>query len=193
MNTVLETERLLLRPFQRDDLPHMQCYAVRPEFCRFLFIPKQTPESVAAFLESKLSRQESDRPEKCEFAVESKEAGHIVGTIRLGGVDAKHRSGALGFALNSDFQGRGFMTEAVHTLMGFGFGDLGLYQIWATADIENIPSWRLMERVGMCRERELRLNKNMSGNWRDSYLYIILEPEYRLRFSDGVKACDKIT
>ena len=192
MNTVLETERLLLRPFQRDDLPYMQCYAVGLEFCRFLSISNQTPESVAAFLESKLSRQVSGRSGKCEFAVESKEAGHIVGTIQLGGVGAKHGSGALGFALNSEFQRRGFMTEAVHKLIDYGFRHLGLQKIWAVADIKNIPSWRLMERVGMRREGELRLNENVSGNLQESYLYMVLEPEYRLQFSDGIRVSDKI-
>ena len=72
MNTVLKTQRLILRPFQCDDLPHMQCYAVRTEFYQFLLIPKQTPESVASFLKSKLSRQAGDGPEKSEFAIESK-------------------------------------------------------------------------------------------------------------------------
>ncbi len=190
MNLLLETKHLILRPFRRDDLPHMQRYAVRPEFYRYLFIPKQTPETVAVFLESKLSRQASGRPEKCEFAVEFKDVGHIVGTIRLGGVDAEHGSGALGFALDTEYQGCGLMTEAVHKLMDYGFNNLGLHRIWATADIENSASWRLMERVGMRREGELRHNKNVRGNWRDSYLYAVLEPEYWLHVSRKAKLID---
>ncbi len=100
--------------------------------------------------------------------------------------------GALGFALNSEFPRRGFMTEAVHKLIDYGFRHLGLQKIWAVADIKNIPSWRLMERVGMRREGELRLNENVSGNLQESYLYMVLEPEYRLQFSDGIRASDKI-
>jgi RimJ/RimL family protein N-acetyltransferase len=59
MTETIETERLILRLFQRDDLPHMQRYATRPAFYRYLPIVEQTPESVAAFLEVRIAVQES--------------------------------------------------------------------------------------------------------------------------------------
>jgi len=37
------TDRLLLRPLHADDLGHMQRYAVREEFFRFLPMDNQTP------------------------------------------------------------------------------------------------------------------------------------------------------
>ena len=181
MTRIIETDRLILRPFQPDDLPHIQRYAIRPEFYRFLFIPEQTLKTIAAFLEAKLSRQAADRPVKNEFAVEFKDVGHIVGTIKLGGVDAAHGSGELGYALDNDFQGQGLMTEAVHAIMDYGFTALDLHRIWAIADVKNTASWHLLERVGMQREGVLRQNKNIRGNWRDSYLYAVLEPKYQHR------------
>lgn len=80
------------------------------------------------------------------------------------------------------------MTEAVHALISYGFGKLSLRQIWATADIENTQSWRLMERVGMYRKSKVRMGRNVRSNWRESYVYAVLEPEYRLRFSSNAKS-----
>lgn len=173
MTETIETERLILRPFQRDDLPHMQRYATRPAFYRYLPIVEQTPESVAAFLEVRIAVQESPLGTNYTFATEFKDVGHIVGSVRVGESEAENGSGDLGFALDSDYQGRGLMTEAVQAMLHHGFTDMGLHRIWATAHVDNAPSWRLMERVGMQRERILRRDRNVRGIWRDSFLYAI--------------------
>lgn len=40
------------------------------------------------------------------------------------------------------------MTEAFAAVLRFGFEQMRLQRIWATADPENVASWRLMEHVG---------------------------------------------
>ena len=66
------------------------------------------------------------------------------------------------------------MTEAVQRIVQAGFEELDLHRVWATADIANSASWRLLDRVGMQREGHLRQHKRVRGEWRDSYLYSIL-------------------
>ena len=85
----------------------------------------------------------------------------------------------MGYALDSDYLGRGYMTEALKRVLTMGFDDLELHRIWATADVENARSWRLMERVGMVREGLLREDKLVRGRWRDSYMYSILASDPR--------------
>ena len=179
MSPIIETECLILRPFQRDDLPHMQRYATRPEFFRYLPIKEQTPETVADFLKIRIAVQESPLGTSHAFAVEFREVDHIVGSVRVGESELGHRSGDLGFALDGDYQGRGLMTEAVQAMLNRGFSEMDLHRIWATTDVENTASWRLMERVGMQREGELRHGRNVRGEWHDSYMYAILEPDHR--------------
>ena len=166
---VFATERLCLRPFQPRDLPYLEAYALRESFWRYLPLDPQTPETVRAFLESRLNDRWGEGGFNC--AVELSEAGHLIGTLRLSVSDATHRSGDLGYALNDDFSGLGYMTEAVSRIMQVGFDILGLHRIWAVADVENTGSWRLMERAGMKREGKLRANKLKRGEWCDSYLY----------------------
>ena len=125
----IEIVRLILRQFQRDDLPHMQRYATRPAFYRFLSIEKQTPETVAAFLEVRIAIQESPLGANYAFAAEFKDVGHIVGSVRVGESETENGAGHLGFALDSDYQSRGLMTEAVQTTLQYGFMDLGLHRI----------------------------------------------------------------
>jgi len=157
----------------------MQRYATRPAFFRYLPIQEQTPETVADFLKMRIAVQESPLGTNYAYAVELKEVGHIVGSVRLGKAETENGSGDLGFALDSDYQGRGLMTEAVQAILHHGFTNMGLHRIWASADMENTASWRLTERVGMSREEEVSHGRNMLGEWREAYIYVILETEYR--------------
>ncbi len=102
----LSTDRLVLRPFAPTDLPRIQRYAMRPDFVRYLLIPEQTLESVAAFLEDRLQEQRSRVSDSFTFAIEPREVGFIVGTVRIEVRDKANRHGDVGYALDSDHQGR---------------------------------------------------------------------------------------
>ena len=170
----LETDRLLLRPYSTADLTRLQRYAVRLEFYQYLPIPEQTLDTVAVFLEGRLEEQRKGESNRFAFAIELKELKMIVGGVRIEIQDTANQHGDLGFALDSDYQRRGYMSEAVKAVLNMGFDQLKLHRIWGTADVENEPSWRLMERVGMTREGFLREDKLVRGRWRDSYMYSIL-------------------
>jgi RimJ/RimL family protein N-acetyltransferase len=171
---MIRTERLLLRPLHQADLPHMQQYATRPEFYHYLPIVEQTPDTVAAFLEQQLAETKEIEKQHWVFAVEPHGAGHLIGTVRLG-ITKDYRTADIGYGLNGDFQRLGYMTEAVRAVLNFGFGELGLHRIWATTDVENVASCRVLEKVGMIQEGLLRQDKLVRGQWRDSFLYAVLE------------------
>jgi ribosomal-protein-alanine N-acetyltransferase len=174
---MIRTERLLLRPLHQDDLPHLQQYATRPEFYHYLPIVEQTPDTVAVFLEQRLAEAKDPEKQHWVFALEPHGAGHLIGTVRLSITSNEHRIADIGYGLNSDFQRLGYMTEAVQAVLKFGFGDLGMHRIWATTDVENIASCRVLEKAGMVQEGWLRQDKLVRGQWRDSFLYAILEGE----------------
>jgi RimJ/RimL family protein N-acetyltransferase len=65
--------------------------------------------------------------------------------------------------------------------VGFGFETLALHRISATCDVDNVASARVLEKLGMKREGHIRHTARRKGEWRDSYLYAILEPEWHGR------------
>lgn len=174
------TERLLLRPLRVGDLADLQRYAVRPSFYRYLAIAAQTPESVAAFPESRLALQRQDNRYYL-FALQHLADGAVIGTIGLTLRDRARRDGLIGYGLDSDYQGQGYMTEAARRVLAFGFDEVGLHRIWATAATGNRRSWRLMQRLGMRREGRMRRDTCVRGEWRDSYLYAILAEAFEVR------------
>ena len=176
---MLQTSRLVLRPLEPDDLPDLIRYHIRSEFIRYLPIPVQTPETIAKFLNERLAEESDPNRKGWEFGIVPKDVGHVVGTVRIGLRPREDRAAYLAYGIDIDFRGRGYVTEAVNAVIAFGFDELKLHRIWATADIENPESTRVMERVGMHRECLMREDKFIRGEWRSSLLYAILVSDGR--------------
>ena len=76
--------------------------------------------------------------------------------------------------------GHGYATEAARAWIAFGFASLDKHGIQAYCDVQNAASARVLEQAGMRREGFLRQHLLVRCRWRDSYLYDILEDDWRL-------------
>ena len=117
--------------------------------------------------------------ENYELAVVVKDEGALVGGARISVSDPRHHEGFIGYVLNRRYWGRGYATELAEALIGFGFKEMGLHRIYATCDIDNTASAHVMEKIGMQREGRLREYRLQGPNWRDQFIYAILDHEWR--------------
>jgi RimJ/RimL family protein N-acetyltransferase len=168
---ILETNRLKLRPFQSDDVEAIASYSTKPDFIRFLPLPPQTMASATEFVARIVADGQPDSKNDWHFAIQIGETSRLIGTVRIGVRQPEHRQGDVGYAVHPDYQGRGYASEALKRLLAFGFENLLLERIWATADVRNVASWRVMEKAGMQREGLMRHHLLVRGVWRDSVLY----------------------
>ncbi|MBT2401991.1 GNAT family N-acetyltransferase, partial [Streptomyces sp. ISL-100] len=101
---------------------------------------------------------------------------HVVGFCRIGlsGV----RAGKLGYATAASAWGKGYAADAARTMISFGFRELGLHRISAAIGPDNLPSIKLVEKLGFTREGVLRDHVFTNGAWRDSILFSVLEQEW---------------
>ena len=106
---------------------------------------------------------------------------HFVGTCGFANLEAAHTRAELGYVLSRGYWGRGFASEAVQAMIGFGFENMGLNRIEACCIAENVASTRVMEKAGMTHEGTLRQRELIKGAYRDIKLYAILKSEYRPR------------
>jgi len=100
----------------------------------------------------------------------------MVGACELRVDSPAHRRGSLGYTLARDEWGRGYATEAAAALLRFGFTGLGLHKISATCDPANAGSFRVLEKIGMTLEGQLRDHLSVRGEWRDRLLYAAIAP-----------------
>ncbi|HTM23830.1 MAG TPA: GNAT family N-acetyltransferase [Vicinamibacterales bacterium] len=84
----------------------------------------------------------------------------------------------LGYALARRWWRQGLMSEAVAAVVQWALAQPTIYRVWATCDVENLASARLLERVGMEREGVLRrwlIHPNLSEAPRDAICYSIVK------------------
>ncbi|MFK4566378.1 GNAT family N-acetyltransferase [Enterococcus sp. UD-01] len=148
-NQRLETERLILRPVSLADAEDMFEYASDEETVVFVFPQhqtlKETRENIANyFLTEPLGK----------YGIELKETGKLIGTIDLR-VDEQNSIAEIGYALNKHFWGQGLMPEAGREILRVGFEKLRLIRIFASHDIKNPQSGRVMEKLGMKKEGQI--------------------------------------
>jgi RimJ/RimL family protein N-acetyltransferase len=88
----------------------------------------------------------------------------------------------IGWVLDPDFGGRGLATEAVEALIAVCFSDFDVHRVHATCIADNVPSWALMERVGMRREGHTVMDAlHRTRGWLDGYHYGLLREEWSAR------------
>lgn len=172
MPVILRTQRLTLRPHRFSDIEAVLERTSDPAFARFVPLPQPyTRDHAEQFIATAILRPWDFHP---TFAVEYE--GAAIGDVNLR-VDQATRTASIGYGIDSRYWNSGFTTEAAGAVIDWAFRELGLVRIEATADSENLGSWRVMEKLGMQREGLLRRHRVLRGEHRDTVIYAILAEE----------------
>lgn len=145
----IETQRLLLRPMEMDDLDEFVALHAEPEVTRFI-----RPLDRAA-AEERLQRDEEEWRERGHgmLAVIDHEDGVFLGRCGL-----KHwpqfEETELGWALRRTAWGHGYATEAARACTEWGFSTLDVPYLTAMINAENARSIKVAERLGLAPLRE---------------------------------------
>jgi len=176
----LETARLLVRRFKDTDVPDILAYSCRADAQLARNLDWEPNEaSIRAYLEPQKDVDPFSDPQWMTLVVELKDLGQVIGVVGLGVTKVgPYKQGMAGWAFDCAFQGQGYATEAARALIDYGFARLGLHRISARTGADNVPSWRLMERLDMRREAHFIQSHVIDGQWRDEYVYAVLAAEW---------------
>lgn len=151
-NMVLETPRLSLRPFCRDDLDQIAELMANPDFMRFS-LGVYSQEQTAGFIEKILSWDRVGLPS--QFAMIVKSNGALIGYCGFFHQEVDEiKEIEIGYRLDPDYWNRGLATEAAQAVRDHGFGDLKLPRLISLIHPDNIRSRRVTEKNGMILEKE---------------------------------------
>ena len=174
----LESERLRLRSLAaRDAAEVFELYADR-DAVRFGYAPKMARLDDALHVVEETIALARDRT-LFHFGVADREHDRIIGHATLFKWDQEHRRAEVGYSIRRDRWGLGLGSEAVSTLIGFGFQRLGLRRIEADADPRNVASIRLLEKLGFVREGYMRERWEFDGEIQDAVCFGLLRSEWR--------------
>ncbi|WP_028185657.1 GNAT family N-acetyltransferase [Salinispora pacifica] len=179
-STNLRTERLELRPVREDDIDRILEYRNLPEVGRWLLRPKADPAAFRARW-----RRSADDPNDHSVAVARD--GVVIGTVSLDVRDSMGQPGTppnteaeIGYSFDPGYGGHGYATEAVAAMVAYSFDRLGVRRITAGCYADNLPSVRLLEKLGMRREQHgVGDSWHAELGWVDGYTYALLAAEWR--------------
>jgi RimJ/RimL family protein N-acetyltransferase len=176
----IHTQRLVLRDFRLDDEAAVHAYGSDPEVVRYTLWGPNTEAETREFLGKSVEGQRAQPREEYGLAICLAQDDRPIGSIGLHPRDLPNLTMEIGYCLHRAFWGQGVVVEAVRAVLDAAFGELGLHRVFATCDVRNVGSWRVMEKLGMRREACLLQDRQVRGEWRDTFLYAILAQEWRL-------------
>jgi len=150
----LTTERLVLRPFEADDLDELVAIHAEESFWWYPRRGAMSAEETGAFLNTMRRRYEEDG-----FGIEAlieRTSGKMIGWA---GLAVPHflpeilPAVEVGWRLSGPYRGRGLATEAGAAAVDFGFTKAGLECIVSLYEPENVASGRVMQRLGFTHRR----------------------------------------
>ena len=169
----IRTKRLLLRPFRESDYDDLFEFLSQLEDDEFEGYPGITCENGRQHLAYRLGSEEF-------CAMELKESGKVIGNICCGNRDFAARE--VGYIVNKHYQQQGYAAEALSAVIAQAFRE-GIHRVYAECDPRNVPSWKLLEKVGLRREAYFRQNiwfrrdENGAPVWKDTLVYAVLDTE----------------
>ena len=170
----IETERLALRIPRTDDAPAIFAgWTQDSEVTRYLtWRPHQRLEQTEAFVAGCISAWDGET--RFPYVITLKESDQAIGMIdpRIEGDKV-----GIGYVAARTHWGKGYMTEAARAIIARAFQQPSIYRVYATTDVENVASRRVLEKAGMQCEGILRgyiLHPNLGDEPRDCYMYAIV-------------------
>lgn len=182
---MIETERLILRPFMESDAEDVFEYLKNPMVNCFASMKVNSLE------EAKKAVLDRAKDKEFYFAIVLKENERIIGEIdAMPETPAPDQENAVldtfspCWMLNKNYHGKGYAYEAAQAFFNYLFGEKGARRIYAYTEDYNVSSQKLCEKLGMRREgmfmEFVSFINDESGNpiYENTIQYAILKKEW---------------
>ena len=176
---VLETERLILRPFTLEDTqPMFDNWASDPEVTKYITWPAHGSVAITEMV-MKYWVDEYENPDCYNWAITLKEKGNDpIGNISAVHVDDRTESAEIGYCMGRVWWGGGIMAEALKAVIDFFMEEVGTNRVHARHDTANPNSGKVMAKAGMTFEGVIRQSGRNNRGIVDMAYYSILRSEW---------------
>ena len=174
---VLETSRLLLRPFVEADAGPLFVQASNPNVTRFTLWDhhKCLADTEMFVRDYAMCRYLEGVPEP--YAVCLTKTGQVIGAVGCFWAAQPHRTMELGYWIGEAFWGQGLMAEACRAVVEYAFKACEPERMQARVIVGNEPSTRVLQKIGFRFEGTLRSSLLRRGNLEDVMYFSLLKSE----------------
>lgn len=174
---VLESERLVFRAIKETDVHEIFALRSNPELMQYIPRPLVTTLDEATE-HMKMIQDKIDANEGINWAMTEKGKDKLISLIGFYRIQNEHYRSEIGYMLLSEYQNKGYITEAIQTLLNYGFTIMGLHTVEAIIDPRNLASEKVLVKNGFAKEAHFVENIYFEGKFLDSVHYSILKRNY---------------
>ncbi|HZG16421.1 MAG TPA: GNAT family protein [Candidatus Bathyarchaeia archaeon] len=175
----ITTERLQLKPIHVEDAKGLYAIWSDSKVTRHMNIAaftdvKQAEEMIA------LLQELGQEGKACRWTIQLKPNDLIIGSCGFNYLDFENERAEIGYELGYPYWGYGYITEALHALLAFGFQELGLNRIEAKVEPENTNSVKVLKKLRFVEEGLLRQYEKSKGVLVDLHMFSLLRSEWSM-------------
>ncbi len=129
-----------------------------------------------------IQKKNADWEERISFAFGMRESqsNQLIGYINIKNIDWVIPRAELAYFIDSGFEGRGLMKEALNKIIEFCFEELKMYRLFLRVMTSNESSYKIAEGLGFIREGILRKDhRTFDGRLVDLYYYGMTYEDYK--------------
>lgn len=155
MNTpTLETDRLILRPFRKDDaMCVFECWESDPDIAKYMFWTSHNDiEKTKEWILFELGQIE--KPDWYRFAIVLKDTHELMGTALIY-YEKEVECWEVGYNLGKKYWGKGYTTEAMKTVIDFARKQLKVSHLVGRYAKENSASGNVLNKLGFQYEKDI--------------------------------------
>ena len=172
----LESERLFFKEYQKEDAKSLLYIRSHAQVSKYMDskIPQIIEDS-----EKKIGdlQQAFNEGKGITWAIRDKATNSLIGDFGICKLDRQNFRGEIGYVLNPDYWGKGYMKESMITLMNFAFNTLKLHSLEANVNPENENSKKALLKLNFRKEGYFRENYFFNGKFLDSEIYSLLKTD----------------
>ena len=172
----LESERLFFKEYQKEDAADLLYIRSHPKASKYMDskIPKIIEDSEKRIGDN---QQKFKERKGIIWAIRDKKTNTLIGDFEVSKLDRKNSRAEIGYILNPDYWGKGYMKESMITLINFAFNTLNLHSIEANVNPENENSKKALLKFNFKQEAYFRENYYFNGKFLDSEIYSLLKSD----------------
>jgi RimJ/RimL family protein N-acetyltransferase len=178
---------IMLRELRPSDAPSLLASLGTAEVTRLISPPPPTVEGFEKFIAWTQRQREAGK--SVAFGIVLKDSDTVIGLLQVRALQPAFDIAEWGFALGSEFWGKGIFMDAARLVLDFAFDVLGVHRLEARAALKNGRGNGALQKLGAVQEAVLRGSFLRDGVYHDQGFWTILSDTWREQraFRGGVR------
>lgn len=169
----LETQRLILREVRDNDVADFFLLRSNPSIMQFIPRPvAKTEQDVLDLIQA--GRDGYEKSEMMTLAMALKDTDRFIGAVGFYRVNWDWQRTEVGYILNPEYRGKGYVHEAMVALLDYAFDEIGFHSLEAVIDPRNQASINVVEKLGFVKEGHIKEREFWNGEYLDTLIYSLI-------------------